>query len=153
MLTVLKDLAFPITSNQFNQLMENLVQLNCLDAGIAEPMQRALGLHLHCWDLFVKSNKRINYLGSDGHQRLVNDAMIFCGTGNPVATRHGDLSAAHLALDFSDTSQRLKDFGLQPLPTTASQLLDGCRDLYGLSIMDEKRVGLLMDMLGKKPCV
>lgn len=150
MLKLIPDLVFPLTPKSFSPLMDNVVQLNTLDSGIPENMQRALGLMLHCYDLWCKSNGTINYIGMDGHKRLVQDAMTFCGTGNPVATRNGDLSAAHLSIDWHDTQIRLKEKGQTLLSDNPNELLHLCSDLYGLAIMDEKRIGLLMDMLGKK---
>lgn len=143
-------MTFPVTKSQFNPLMDGVVMLNLCDGCLTEPQQRALGLHLHVFDLWVKSNGVIDYRGDDGHRRLIQDAMTFCGSGNPVATRHGDLAAAHLSIDWSDTQIRCAQAGLPLLSTNVSVLLDGCRDLCGLSLMDEKRVGLLMDYLGKK---
>jgi hypothetical protein len=150
MLKILPAMQFPVTGKQFDPLMDSAVQLNILDGGLNEPQQRALGLYLHVFDLWVKSKGKIDYRGDEGHKRLVQDAMTFCGTGNPVATRHGDIAAAHLSIDFSDTQIRCTQSGLPLLPTNVSSLLDGCRDLYGLSLTDEKRVGLLMDSIGKR---
>lgn len=151
MLKILPGLVYPITTSQFDRLMDSVVQLNLLDAGLTEPQQRALGIYLHTFDLYAKSRGRINYIGTAGHQRLVQDAMTFCGVGNPVATRNGDLPAAHLALDYSDTAVRIKEAEMQSITNDVHQLVYESRDLAGLSVVDEKRIGLLMDMLGKKP--
>ncbi len=153
MLTILPDLQFPISKHQFDPLMSNLVQVNILDGALNEKIQRGLGLFLHTHDLWCKSGGRIDYRGPAGHQRLMQDAMTFCGPGNPVATRHGDLAAAHLAIDFSDTQIRLKAAGLPLLSSDVSDLIGLCRDLCEYSLEQEKRVGLLMDMLGKKALV
>ena len=153
MLKLLPDLTFPIFRSQVNPLMDGVVELNTLDAAIPENMQRALGLMLHTFDLWCKSGGKIDYLGEAGHARLVQDATTFCGSGNPVATRNGDLAAAHLSIDWSDTQIRLMTARMPLLPTDTNSLLVMCRDLYGLSITDEKRIGLLMDMLGKKSYV
>ena len=98
MLRLLPDMVFPVTVKQFDPLMEDLVQMNILDGALSDKVQRGIGLYLHTFDLWVKSNGNIDYLGREGHQRLVQDAMTFCGPGNPVAIRHGDLAAAHLSL-------------------------------------------------------
>ena len=153
MLTLLPDLKFPITQGQFDPLMNNLVQLNILDGALNEKVQRGLGLFLHTHDLWCKSGGRIDYRGPAGHARLVQDAMTFCGSGNPVATRHGDLAAAHLSIDFSDTMIRLKAAGLPLLPSNVADLINLCRDLSEFSPEMEKRTGLLMDALGKKPLI
>lgn len=151
MLKLIPDIVLPVTQRQFDPLADVLYQVNILDAGLNEKIQRGLGLYFHTWDLWCKSNGKIDYRGPAGHSRLVQDAMTFCGTGNPVATRHGDLSAAHLAIDFSDTQVRLKAHGLPLLSWDVNELINACRDLSEYSPEQEKRVGLLMDMLGKKP--
>ena len=153
MLTLLPDLKFPVTQAQFDPLMNNLVQLNIIDGALNEKVQRGLGLFLHTHDLWCKSGGRIDYRGPAGHARLMQDAMTFCGSGNPVATRHGDLAAAHLSIDFSDTQVRLKAHGMTLLSWDVNDLINQCRDLSEYSPELEKRVGLLMDMLGKKSAV
>ena len=150
MLKILPQLKYPITRKQFDPLMDSIVNLNVLDAGITEPEQRGIGIYLHKFDLFVKSGGKIDYRGLAGHERLKQDAAIFCGEGNPVATRHGDLAAAHLAIDFSDTAIRCIQYRLPIPPNTPHGLLENCEALTGLSVIDEKRIGLLLDMLGKK---
>ena len=151
MLTLLPDLRFTITKAQFNPLMDNLVRLNLLDAGVTEKQQRGLGLYFHTFDLWCKSGGKIDYRGPAGHARLMQDAMTFCGPGNPVGTRHGDLAAAHLAIDFSDAQLRLKAHNQPPLSFDVNDLLSACRDLCEYSPQEERRVGLLMDALGKRP--
>jgi hypothetical protein len=150
-LALLPNLVFPITQAQVNPLMDGLHQLNILDAGLSEKSQRALGLYFHTFDLWVKSGGKVDYRGQDGHARLIQDAMTFAGPGNPVATRHGDLAAAHLAIDYSDTQIRLRDAGLPLLSSNVNDLLNACRDLSEFAPELEKRAGLLMDVLGKKP--
>jgi hypothetical protein len=148
MLTVLPDLTFPINRNSINELMRNLVQLNLQDGALAEMHQRGLGIYLHTFDLWCKSGGRIDYRGPDGHARLLQDATTFATYA--IVNRHGDLSAAHLGIDFSDTQIRLQAAGQPLLPTDTSKLLVACTDLCQLSVQDEKRVGLLLDVLGKK---
>lgn len=148
-LKLLPDLQFPVTLQQANVLMENVVQLNIIDGALSERTQRALGLYLHTFDLWVKSGGKVDYRGKDGHRRLIEDAMRFVGTGNPVATRHGDLAAAHLAIDWSDTQVRLAPLG-QALSANVSELIGACPDLAEFSPEMEKRTGLLMDYWGKK---
>ncbi len=149
MLKLLPNLVFPITPRTINPLLDNLFQLNLIDAGLNEPQQRALGIYLHAYDLFVKSKGAIDYRNRDGHERLKQDAKTFC-PADSLLTRHGDLAAAHLAIDWHDTMCRTKEMGLPPLPDTLNGLMPGCIDLCGLSIAEEKRLGLFMDMLGKK---
>jgi hypothetical protein len=150
-LRLLPDLTFPLRRDAINPLMDNVMQVNIVDAGVTENMQRALGLMLHTWDLWVKSGGRIDYRGEAGHARMIQDAMTFCPQGCGLDTRHGEIAAAHLSIDFSDTQIRLLTAKLPLLPSDPSDLLRRCRDLYPLSVEDEKRVGLLLDMLGKKP--
>lgn len=89
MLVYLPDLKYPVSAAQADAMMQNLVQLNLMEAGLSEKDQRGLGLYFHTHDLWVKSGGRIDYRGRDGHSRLVQDAMTFVGPGNPVATRFG----------------------------------------------------------------
>lgn len=153
MLKTLNNPAFPITIAQFNPLMDNLVRLNILDAALNDKIQRGMGLYLHTFDLWVKSKGVINYLGPEGHNRLMEDAGTFCGRGNPVATRHGDLAAAHLAIDWHDTTMRCKQMGIPGPSTDVNVLVNECRMLSEYSAEDSKRTGLLMDWLGKRPSV
>lgn len=153
MLTLLPDIAFPVNHSQADRLNDDIVQLNLLDAGITEKQQRGLGLYFHTFDLWVKSRGKIDYRGDEGHRRLVEDAMRFVGTGNPVATRHGDLAAAHLSLDWHDCQMRLKGIGQPMLSSDVNVLLNECRSLCEFHVEQEKRTGLLMDYLGKKPLV
>ena len=151
MLKLLPDMVLPVTQAQVNPLMDNLVQVNILDGALSERTQRALGIYFHTFDLWCKSGGKIDYRGRDGHRRLVEDAMRFCGSGNPVATRHGDLAAAHLSIDWSDTQVRLKAAGMPLLSANVSDLIGQCPDLAEFSKETEARTGLLMDYLGKKP--
>ncbi len=150
MLAILPDMKFPVTKDQFDPLFRGVMSLNTIDASLTEKQQRGLGLFLHIYDLWVKSNGAINYLTSGGQDRLVQDAMTFCGPGNPVATRHGDLAAAHLALDFSDTQVRLRDAGWRMLSHDVNDLLKASVMLCEYPTETEKRIGLLCDYLGKK---
>lgn len=153
MLQVMPNPVFPVTLHQFDPLMNSVVKLNILDAGLSDKSQRGIGLYLHTYDLYVKSGGKINYLGKDGHQRLMEDALTFCGYGNPVATRHGDLAAAHLAIDWHDTTMRCIAMGLPLVSPDVSVLLNEARHLSEYSPELEKRTGLLMDWLGKKTLI
>lgn len=151
MLRLLPDLVLPVTPSQVNPLMENLVQLNILEAGLNDRYQRALSILFHTYDTFVKTHGRVDYLGLEGRKRMMQDAMAFCGHGNPVATRHGDLAAAHLAIDYHDTQERLRAAGIAPLPAVVSDLISMCMDLTTFSSQDEIRANLLLDYMGKRP--
>lgn len=148
MLTILPPLKFPVTASSIDPLMNSLVQLNRLDAGIPETTQVALGIYLHCYDLYVKTKGAVNYLGVDGHERLKADAMRFAPS--QVVTRHGDLSAAHLAIDWSDTAIRTQQNSMPMPPSDVNDLLAASRDLVGLSMQLERQIGLLLDFCGKK---
>lgn len=148
MLKTLPVLSFPITASSVDPLFDSIVKLNTIDAGVPEPVQRALSLYLHCIDLFVKSKGKYDYRGVGGHSRLKQDAFRFCPSS--IVTRHGDLSAAHLAIDWSDTAIRCMQSGL-PLPSNdVNELLLSSKDLAGMPPEDYKRVGVLLDWLSKK---
>jgi len=150
MLTLLPDLTFPVSRQAANALMSSVVQLNTLDAGIAENMQRGLGLMLGVEELYVKSKGVLDYQGVAGHQRLIQDAATFCPSGCALATRKTDLEAAHLAIDFSNCQKRFMEAGIPLLPADVNLLLAMAKDLYGLSVQDERRIGLFLDYLSKR---
>ena len=149
MLKLLPDLTFPITAASVNPLMDCVVQLNSLDAGIQEAQQRALVIYLHCYDLYIKTQGRVDYREVAGHERLKQDAVKF--VASQIVTRRGDLTAAHLALDWHDTAARCLKAGLPAPNADVHQLISDSRDLVGLDLQTEKRIGLLMDMLSKRP--
>lgn len=149
MLRLLPDIKFPVDPRQINPLMENVHQLNVLEAGINERMQKALGIFFHILDTYCKTGGKVDYRGREGHERLKQDAITFCG-GSSVATKHGDLAAAHLGIDYHDTSIRLRDMGLPPLPNSVGELLKECMDFANLAPQTENRIGLYLDYLGKK---
>lgn len=150
MLRLLPDLQFPITKGQFDPLMENVVQVNIIDAGLNDRFQRSLGIHFHIFDTWVKSGGKVDYRGLEGHARLLQDAMAFVGHGNPVPVRHGDLAAAHLSIDYHDTQTRLKAAGQKALASDVSSLLGECVDFSSFAPQDEMRVNLYLDYLGKR---
>lgn len=150
MLKLLPDIKLPVTSRQFEPIHEGVVQLNILDGGLSDRAQRALGIYLHVIDLYVKTKGAVDYRGKDGKRRLLEDAMTFCGEGNPVATRHGDIAAVHLAIDWHDTAVRSIENKL-PLPSAkVSDLLNESMDLVELPKELDVRIGVLLDALGKK---
>lgn len=147
-LKILPVLVFPITAASINPLFEGVVKLNTIDAGIPEPTQRALSLYLHCIDLFVKSKGKYDYRNPTGHARLKQDAFSFCPAS--IVTRHGDLSAAHLSIDWSDTAIRCIQSSLPQPSSDVNELLLASRDLVGMPPEDYKRIGVLLDYLSKK---
>jgi hypothetical protein len=150
MLRLLPDITLPVTQKQLNPLYENVVKLNILDAGLNEGYQRALGIHFHIFDTWIKTGGRLDYRGLEGHKRLIDDAMSFVG-GSPVITKHGDLAAAHLSIDYHDTQSRLKAHGQPELSNDVNNLLKDCIDFSTFSVKDETRIGLYMDYIGKRP--
>jgi len=150
MLHILPDMVFPVTQAQCDPLMKSVAQLNLIDGCLSEKQQRGLGLYLHIYDLWVKSGGKIDYRGAEGQNRLIQDAMTFCGTGNPVATRHGDLAAAHLGIDHSDTQLRLIQYGFPQLPADVNTLLKLSVELCEYPPEMEKRVGLFLDYASKR---
>lgn len=153
MLQLLPDITFPVSHRHADRLNDDIAQLNILDAGVTEGKQRGLSLYFHTFDLWCKSGGKIDYRGEAGHARLVEDAMRFVGSGNSVSTKHGDLAAAHLALDWHDCQMRLKAAGQPLLSFDVNQLLVECAKLCEYPIELEKRTGLLMDFLGKRKLV
>ncbi len=149
-LRLLPDLTWPITPVSINPLMDNVVQLNSIEAGIPDRVQRALTLNFHIFDLFVKSHSRIDYRGEEGRQRMVQDAMSFIG-GSTIASKHGDLPAAHLSIDYHDTQSRLAAAGLPALPSDVNELIAMSRKLADYPSQTEQRVALLLDYLSKRP--
>jgi hypothetical protein len=149
-LNLLPDLTFPITQRQVDPLMDNMVQLNLLDGCLSERGQRALNLCFHIYETWCKTGGKVDYRSKDGHRRLIQDAMTFCGTGNSIGTRYGDLSAAHLGIDYHNAQMRLKEAGHLPLSSNVSNLIGMCPDLAEFSPEWEKRAQLLMTMLGKR---
>lgn len=147
MLSVLPDLTFPITIKQLDPLYSGLVQLNVIDAGIDIQRQKALGILFDTYEILAKTG--VNYTGLDGHRRLFEDAQTFLG-GSSVATRHGDLRAAHLAIDFNNAQKRLQKAGLPLLPADVGELLRLCSDLATIPSQTDDRLGVLIRMLQKR---
>jgi len=147
-LRMLPDLKFPIGPGALNPLMDNLVQLNIVDAGLNDRLQRALTLNFHIFDLFTKTG--IDYRSEEGRGKMVADAMAFIG-GSTIATKHGDLQAAHLSIDYHDTQSRLAHAGLPLLPADVNALIGMSRKLAEMPPQTEQRVALLLDYLSKRP--
>lgn len=150
MLALLPDLTFPITAKSIDRLMDSVVQLNLIDASLTERQQRGLTLYFHTHDLWIKSKGKIDYRGAKGHALLMEHGMNFVG-GSAVTTRHGDLAAAHLAIDYHDAQTRRRDALQPPIHCDVNNLLKASRDLCDYPPEMQKKVGLLMDYLGKRP--
>lgn len=141
-------LTFPITQRQANALMENVVKLNVLDAGLSERTQKALDLVFESYEVLAKGGP--DYTGEAGHRELAQSAMNFAGDGSPIITRHGDLRAAHLAISFNNTQAALKAAGMPLLTTDVNVLLTLCKDFATFPPRTEDRIDLFLGYLRKK---
>lgn len=149
-LRLLPDLKFPVNHRSIDPLMDNLMQLNQVDAGISERTQRALTLFFHVSDLFIKSQGKYDYRGEEGRQRLVQDAVAFVG-GSSIGTKVGDLPAAHLSIDFSDAQCRLIQHSMPLLPNDVNTLVGLSRKMAEFAPQVEQKVALFLDYLSKRP--
>ena len=149
-LTLLPDLIYPVTGAQINALMDNMVQLNLVDAGLTSRDQDAIDIMLDCYEIKAKTGGAIDYTGLDGHRRLHEDAMRLINDGNPIMTRHGDMSAAHLAIGFHDAQIHLRNAGMTLLPSNRDDLLSLARDILQFPKRTESRMGLFLRYLRKK---
>ena len=148
-LTMLDNATLPMNPQQAHKLLDNVVQLNNLDSGCNERMQRAIGLLLEIHSLFAKTRGQWDFTGRAGHERLKDVSMAFVGPGNHIITRYQDLSAAHLAIDYHNCQARMISEGLQPLPDRVDQLLELCADLYQWAEPMEQRADLTLSFIKK----
>lgn len=153
LLTQLPQLVFPITSKQADGMMDNVMKLNLLDAGVSERTQKALDLDFHCYEIKADTMGQVDYTGQEGHRRLLQDAMSFVGDGSPLVTRHGDLKAAFLAIAFNDAQAKLVKAGMPRLTNDVNLLIHSVRDLLTFPPRTEDRMGLFLSYLRKKPPV
>lgn len=144
MLKELPKLVYPITPSQVNTLMEGVVQLNLINGGLNVNQQRALGILFDAFEIYAKSMGRVNYTGPEGHKRLFQDAMALAGPGTCLATRHGDLAAAHLAIDWNNATKRLVEAGMSPLTGDVGKLLELCRDLVPIPRQTDDSLGIVL---------
>ena len=149
-LSILPDLVYPVTPAQINAIMDNVVQLNLVDAGLTSRDQAAIDIMLDCYEVLAKTAGAIDYTGLDGHRRLHEDAMRLINDGNPIMTRHGDLSAAHLAIGYHDAQISLRNAGMPLLTTNRDDLLALARDITQFPKRTEDRLGLFLRYLKKK---
>lgn len=147
-LRTLPDLVFPITPKQVNPLMDNLQQLNITEAGVDPRTQKALDIHFHIYELYADTGGRIDYTGQGGHARLYQDAVNLIP--EMIVTKHGDLRAAHLGLDFNNVQAKLNKAGMPLLTDKRDDLINQCRDILTLPLRAEERMGLLLSYLAKK---
>ena len=147
-LKLLPDLTFPLTQAQINPLLESVQKLNVLDAGVDPRTQKAIDIMLHAWDLKAKTGGRIDYTGPNGHARLYQDAVRL--VPEFLATKHGDLRAAHLGIDFNNTQVDLRTAGMALLPGGTFELINMCRDILNTPIRTDERMSLLLSLLSKK---
>ena len=130
--------------------MANLVGLNLIEAHLSSSQQRALAILFSISDRWVKSGGRVDYRGPDGHSRLMQDAMSFVGA-TPIVTRHGDLAASHLALDFHDAQCRLMQGKHMPMSDDRDTLLSMVQDFINLPLQTLEQMLVLLDYASKKP--
>lgn len=147
-LNILPNITFPVTSRQCNGLMDGVQALNLAEAGVDPRTQKALDILLHVVELYADTNGQIDYMGQEGHKRLFQDAVSF--VPEQVVTKHGDLRAAHLAIDFNNAQAKLKKAGLPLLTGNRDDLINQCRDILTLPLRSEERMGLLLSYLAKK---
>ena len=150
MLTLLPDLVYPVTGAQINALMDNVVQLNLVDAGLTSRDQDAIDIMLDCYEIKAKTNGAIDYTGLDGHRRLHEDAMRLVNDGNPIMTRHGDMTAAHVAIGYHDAQINLRTAGMPLLSSNRNDLLALSRDILQFPKRTEARMALFLRYLRKK---
>ena len=150
MLKLLPDLVWPLTSRQIEPLMESLVQLNLIEGGLSRSQQKSLAILFGISDRWVKSSGKLDYRGKDGHARLLDDAVRFVGA-TPIVTRHGDLPASHLALDYNDSQLRLQSAGQAALPSDRAALLEMVRDFCEMPLQIQEQILVLLDYLAKRP--
>ena len=149
-LTLLPDLIYPVTGAQINALMDDVVKLNLVDAGLTSRDQDAIDIMLDCYEIKAKSLGAIDYTGLDGHRRLHEDAMRLINDGNPIMTRHGDMTAAHVAIGYHDAQICLRDAGMTLLTSNRDDLLNLSRDILQLSKRTEARMALFLRYLREK---
>jgi hypothetical protein len=149
-LRLLPDLTFPITSKQCDGLIDLVVQLNILDAGLTERDQKALDIVLETYELKAETGGVIDFTGEVGQQALFQAAMNFCGTGNPIITRHGDLRAAHLGINYHNAQVKLKKAGMPALSNIVNDLLILGRKIAVFPPQTEDRMALLLSYMQKK---
>lgn len=148
MLKTLPNLVFPINNRQTGPLMDGVQQLNVVDAGIDPRTQKALDILLHAVELYADTGGAIDYTGQQGHARLCQDAVSF--VPEMLVTKHGDLRAAHLALDFNNAQAKLKKAGFPLLTGDVNMLVNQCRDILQFPLRMEERMGLLLSYLSKR---
>lgn len=149
-LILMPDVTFPVTPKHADALMVNTQQMNIIDAGLNDNMQRSLGIQFDIYDLLAKTGGKLDYRGRAGHERLYADAMAFVGHGNPIVVRHGDLKAAHLAIDYNDTQRKLEAARLPPLKSDVHELLRQVYDVTVLPPKEDDRIALFLRYMLKK---
>lgn len=148
MLTTLPPITFPITSKQVGGLMDCVQQLNVVDAGLDPRRQHNLDILLHLHELYADTHGQLDYRSPDGHRRLVQDSITF--VPEQLVTKHGDLRAAHLAINFNNAQAKLKRRGYPMLSYDVNELINQCRDFEAFPLGTEQRISLMLNYLAKK---
>lgn len=147
---LLPDLRYPVDHRQAEALWENMGKLNVLDAGHDERTQRAIGILLDAYEVAAKKGPSWDYVGSRGaHQRLIEDAVKFAGPGTFV-TRHGDLAACHLAIDWNNSVITCDRAKYPEPPNNVTGLVSESRFFSELPPQLEVKIDLYLRYLKKK---
>lgn len=148
MLSTLPPIYFPITSKQVGVLMDNVQQLNVVDAGVNPLEQKTLDNILHIYELMADTHGALNYTGEEGQRRLFQEAVTF--VPEQLVTKHGDLRAAHLAINYNNAQAKLKKHGFPPITGDVNLLTNMGRYLVSLPMRTDERISLYLSYLAKK---
>lgn len=150
LLKLLPDITFPVTSPQINGLMDGVLSLNVLDAGLSPRLQKALDIVLETYELKATSGGKHDYTGRSGNQKLYQDALSFVSEGSGLVTRHGDLRAAHLAINWHNAQKKLEKAGLPLMSAVVNDLVAESIEISNFQPQTEERMGLFLSYLQKK---
>lgn len=147
-LSTLPPIHFPLTFQQVGALMDFVQKMNVVDAGVDPRTQKAADIEFHIYELLADTRGTRDYRGRDGHARLVQESMAFIP--EQLVTKHGDLRAAHLAINYNNAQAKLKRHGFAPMTDNRDTLVNECRDLLAFPLGTEERVSLYLNYLAKK---
>lgn len=148
MLNTLPPIHFPITSQQISALMDGVQQLNTIDAGLDHLQQKTLDNVLHVYELLADTHGKLDYRGEEGQRRLYQEAVTF--VPEALITKHGDLRAAHLVINYNNAQAKLKKHGFPLLTTSKDELINMGRYLVALPLRTDERISLYLNYLAKK---
>jgi hypothetical protein len=148
MLTTLPELQFPVTRKQSAPLLQAVVQLNTIYAGMDERTQKAIGILLKTLELLADTDRKTDYTDPVGQARLFQDSEALVGDGTGLSTRIGDLRAAGLAIDFHNVFAKFKKKGW-PLTCEPGELRRLAIKYAQLSPRKLDEIGLMLSYLRK----